>query len=310
MRRAVLVALLGALAALGLLAPAASAATTIGIGEQNPRIFSETNWTALGLRDVRLVVSWDVNTIGFERREIDTYMAEAERTGARVLVAFGRSRIDARRKVLPSPARYRKAFRAFRKRWPYARDFVTWNEANHCSQPTCHRPERAAAYYDVLRSTCPKCTVVGGDVLDTPDMEAWVRAFRLHARHTPRIWGLHNYLDANRLTTKGTRTLLRAVKGDVWFTETGGVVKRRRRSRITFPESAKHAAKATQWVFKRLARIDPRRTKRIYLYHWVPAIEPDPQWDSAIIDHSGHPRPAYAVLRTWVGRFERSRRSR
>jgi len=150
-------ALLAALA-LALLAPPAPAAPLVGVGEQQPQIFADTAWTALGLRDVRLVASWDATRIGFERREIDGYMAAAERTGARVLVAFGRTRVEARRKVLPTPARYRAAFKAFRKRWPYARSFVTWNEANHCSQPTCQRPDRAAAYFDVQRGQAERST--------------------------------------------------------------------------------------------------------------------------------------------------------
>ena len=49
------------------------------------------------------------------------------------------------------------------------------------------------------------------------------------------IWGLHNYIDANRFRTRGTRALLRAVKGDVWFTETGGLVVRRNGSTVEFP---------------------------------------------------------------------------
>ena len=43
------------------------------------------------------------------------------------------------------------------------------------------------------------------------------------------IWGLHNYIDANRFRTRGTKALLQAVKGDIWFTETGGLVKRTQR---------------------------------------------------------------------------------
>ena len=86
------------------------------------------------------------------------------------------------------------------------------------------------------------------------------------------IWGLHNYIDANRFRTRGTRALLRAVKGDVWFTETGGLVVRRNGSTVEFPGSTRHAAKATSWVF-RLAALSPR-VKRVYFYHWSPAPTP------------------------------------
>ncbi|HEX8105381.1 MAG TPA: hypothetical protein VF533_22385 [Solirubrobacteraceae bacterium] len=297
-----------AVLALAVTAPAAGATPTIGIGEQSPQMFTDPSWTALGIRNVRLVVSWDATRIPFERGLIDGYMEAAARADARVLVAFGRSRIDRRRKVLPSPARYRRAFLAFRRRWPQAREFIAWNEANHCSQPTCHKPARAAAYYDTLRSACRGCTVVAASVLDLPSMGRWVRAFTRAAKHRPRIWGLHNYIDANRFTTGGTRALLRATRGDIWFTETGGVVRRRKRSTIVFPESATHAARATDWVFGRLARLSPR-IKRVYLYHWRPG-EQDAQWDSALLNRHGRPRPAYTVLHTWVRRVERALRAR
>jgi hypothetical protein len=304
-RRVVLLALL----ALSCAVPAAAAAPTVGIGEQDPRIFADPSWQGLGLKDVRLVTSWDVTQVGFERREVDAYLKAADAAGARVVVAFGRTRIDSRRKVLPSPARYRRAFRAFRKRWPEVTTFIAWNEANHCSQPTCHDPARAAAYFDVLRSSCAACTVVAADVLDTPDMVGWLKAFRAAAHHTPSIWGLHNYLDANRFSTRGTRAMLGAVRGRIWFTETGGLVSRSTRSPIKFPQSKVHAAQATTWLFSRLVRLSDR-VQRVYVYHWTPAMRPGDTWDSALVDKRGHPRPALDVLRLWVGRFARARRAR
>jgi hypothetical protein len=298
-----------AVVAAALLTPAAQAAPLVGIGEQKPRMFSDPAWQALGLRDVRIVVSWNAIHIPFERREIDAYMAAAERSGARVLVAFGRSRTRRGTRVLPGPVRYARAFRKFRRRWPGPRTFVAWNEANHCSQPTCRRPDRAAAYFDALRSACPRCTVVAADVLDSPDMVGWVTAFRRAARHRPTLWGLHNYLDANRFTTRGTRALLRAVRGNVWFTETGGLVERSNRSPIRFPDSRAHAAEATDWLFGRLVRLSPR-VRRVYLYHWRPAEEVGATWDSALVDRDGEPRPAYRVLRIWLRRAERAARWR
>jgi len=302
-------AVLAALLALAVFSPAAHALPRIGIAEQHPQMFVDGSWSELGVRDVRLVVSWDATRIPFEREQIDAYMRSAQAAGARPMVSFGRSRVEKRRRVLPTQARMRREFSAFRRRWPQVRTFVTWNEANHCSQPTCHRPELAAAYFDVLRSACPRCTVVAADVLDTPDMVQWLRRFRRAARHRPRIWGLHNYVDANRFTTAGTRALLRTVPGEVWFTETGGVVKRRKRSNIAFPESAAHAARATEWVFKRLTRLSPR-VKRVYVYHWRPDVDRTAQWDSALLDRRGRPRPAYKVLRRWVKRGARARARR
>ena len=113
-----------------------------------------------------------------------------------------------------------------------------------------------------------------------PNMVSWVRAFRRAAREEPRYWGLHNYIDANRARTTGTRRMLRAVKGQVWFTETGGIVARRNRHKVTFPESAKHAATATRFLFDKLVPLS-RRVTRVYIYHWN-ADAPAATWDSAL----------------------------
>ena len=40
----------------------------------------------------------------------------------------------------------------------------------------------------------------------------------------PKIWGLHNYSDLNRFESWRTRELVRALGGQVWLTETGGIV--------------------------------------------------------------------------------------
>ena len=111
-----------------------------------------------------------------------------------------------------------------------------------------------------------------------PNMTSWVKAFRRAAKVEPRYWGLHNYIDANRLRTTGTRRLLKAVKGQIWFTETGGIVSRTNRRKVTFPESAEHAAKATRFLFDDLVPLS-RRITRVYLYHWN--SDPGPKtWDS------------------------------
>jgi hypothetical protein len=165
----------------------------------------------------------------------------------------------------------------------------------------------AAAYYDAMRSACPECTVVAADVLDSSDMAGWLKAFVKASDHKPRLWGLHNYIDANRFRTTGTRTMLRTVKGTIWFTETGGLVHRKKTSAIKFPDSPTHAAKATRWVLDRLATLSPR-IQRIYLYHFENQGD-DATWDSGVLDPNGRPRPAFNVLTKWVAQAERARRT-
>ena len=120
---------------------------------------------------------------------------------------------------------------------------------------------------------------------------------RAKAKYRVKVWSLHNYIDANRFRTRGTRSLLRATKAKIWFTETGGLVRRDNGSRIEFADSPTHAVKATRFVI-RLARLS-KRVKRVYFYHWV-APAPGSTWDSALIDRRGRPRPAYKVVRNYI----------
>ena len=123
---------------------------------------------------------------------------------------------------------------------------------------------------------------MGPSVLDSTDMPRWVRRVERSAKHRVRIWALHNYIDANRFRTSGTRSLLNATrktKAKIWSTETGGLVRRDNGSRIEFADSKTHAAKATRQVEK-LARLS-RRVQRVFFYHWV-APDAGTTWDSAL----------------------------
>ena len=292
------IALVIAVATLALAAPAAKAAPLVGIGEQNPSMFSDPRWRALGLKDVRVIAGYDALHSDWQRADLDTYMAAAHAAGARVLLGFGHSRTAGKEDHLPSVATFTKEFRAFRARYPWVKDYLTWNEANICGQPTCKNPERAARFYMSIRRYCKGCRIVAADVLDGSKLVSWVKRFAHTVGTTKVIWGLHNYIDANRFRTRGTKALLRTVKGDVWFTETGGLVVRRNGSTVAFPGSTKHAAAATRWVFK-LAALSSR-VKRVYFYHWSPAPTPNPTWDSALVDRNDRPRPAYEVLYAWL----------
>lgn len=292
-----------ALCALGL-ALAAAAATpahalrpslTVGIGDQKPGMFADPLFGELGVRDARIVVPWDVRTIDWQAQDVDAWMRAARRARSRVLVTFSNSRGEGRRRVLPTPERFKYEFQRFRERYPWATTFAVWNEPNHCGQPTCTRPALVAAYYRKLRQACPRCTILPAELLDMPNMIRWTRQLRRALRVEPKIWGLHNYVDANRMSTARTRSLLRAVKGDVWLTETGGLVARRNRRKETvgFTEGTQHAARVTRFVLDRLAGTS-RRISRVYLYHWD-TISPQDSWDSALIGPRG-PRPAFTVL--------------
>jgi hypothetical protein len=288
--------LLVALLAAALMLPASAGALVVGIGDQKPDMFSDPAFAKLGVSRARLAVSWDAMEHPWEQQEVDAWLDDAQAAGVTPLIGFGHSRVN--RRQLPTPERFKYDFRQFRARYPWVTTFATWNEANHCGEPTCHRPQLVAAYYRAMRRECPKCTILAAEMLDMPNMASWIDAFQEHLgpRDVPRYWGLHNYIDANRMRTSGTRTMIKHAKGQIWFTETGGIVQRRNnKAKVSFPESAAHAALATRWVFDELVPLS-RRITRVYLYHWN-AVRGD-NWDSGLIDARGRARPALKVVRT------------
>ena len=301
-------ALAAAVAALAVAAPAhavvaTSAATParadrpiIGIGDQKPDMFSDSRFINMGITHARINIGWDEMYFLDRADALQEWMEAARNAGVAPLVTFGHSWQPRRRRVLPTVDQFVTAFVRFRLLYPWVRDFATWNEANHCGEPTCHRPGLVADYYDALRAECPKCRILAAELLDLKNMPAWVKQFRTRLGYQPRYWGLHNYLDANRLRVRATTDLLRITRGELWLTETGGIVARRNRSNIApkFEESARHAGLATRWLFDRLVPISPR-IKRVYLYNWNAATTKD-TWDSALIGPHGNTRPAYRVL--------------
>jgi hypothetical protein len=266
-------------------------------------MFSDARWKALHAPNVRLVVSWDVLWVRPELAELDSYMAAAKAAKARVLVTFAHSRVEGHEDDIPKPSTWRRLFRQFRARYPQVKDFQSWNEANHGTQPTSRAPRRAAQLYDVMRSACRRCTISAPAVLDAPNMLTWIRKFRRAAKHTVRIWSIHNYIDANRGRSIGTRKLLRNVRGAIWFTETGGIANRWVGGRKVKAYTVKHAATAVRRVFK-LARLSPR-VKRVYFYNWTAPTERRPRWDSGLIGPTGKARPAYTVIRRELAKRRR-----
>jgi hypothetical protein len=291
-------------AALATTATARAAAPLIGMGEQKPGMFSDPRFHRLGVRDVRYVAPWDVLRDAGQRRRLDAWTQAARLEGRRILIGFQHS-LRSRRlaHTLPTRAQFERQFRRVRARYPFVRNWIAWNEGNHPASLTAHRPRRAARFFDAIARNCRRCHIVAADVLDVSGMSAWIRAFRRHAVHRPRIWGLHNYGDTNRFTDKNTRALLAATRGKVWFTETGGLVLRReykgRTVKREFRYSVRHAARATAQAL-RLACLS-RRIRRVYFYHWR-APRPVTNWDSAFIGPRGRARPAYRTLRRELAR--------
>src|SRR5438034_944380 len=190
-----------------------SVAYEIGMGNQDPGMFADPRFQALRLKHVRLVVSWDVALKrDWERQRVDQWLRAARSLRQKPLVAFEQAWDG--QGYLPSVKKYRRAFRAFRKRYPRVRLYTPWNEANHHWQPTSTHPGRAARFYNVIRARCRGCRIVAADVLDEGNAASWIRAFKKRARGHPRLWGLHNYIEVNRPDLAGsTGAFLRQVRG-------------------------------------------------------------------------------------------------
>ncbi|MEX2196934.1 MAG: glycosyl hydrolase [Thermoleophilaceae bacterium] len=282
-------------------APAAQARLAVGVGDQKPETFSDPRFRALGVQHTRYITPW--NSIIEDPHGLERWISAARAAGLRPLIAFGHASGDRCPRSpcrLPSIGQYRRAVDRFRKRYPWIRTFQPWNEANHQSQPTARNPKRAAQYYNAMRRLCRGCRIVAADVLDSSNMERWLRRFMRYAKR-PRTWGLHNYADANRFRRSGVERILDTVPGQVWLTETGGIVSfRTHDGRVVFRKSSRRAAKATRHLF-RLAARHPRRIKRLYLYHW--AGDSSNRFDSGLIDSRGRPRPAFYVVRNELRRL-------
>lgn len=269
----------------------------VGLSDQKPDMFGDPRFRRLGIRHVRLVVPWDAALTG--DRPTAAWLEAARRGGYDVLVAFGHAvgaQCPADPCEAPSATRFARAFAAFRRRFPFVREFSTWNEPNHASQPVARRPGLVARYYDAIRAGCPRCTLLGADVVADSSAARWVRGFG----RRPRRFGLHNYSDANRFDTAGTAAFLRLVDGEVWITETGGIVEfTTADGRRAFERDERRAARATRQMFE-LARSSPR-IRRLYVYHWN-AVNPPGRFDAGLVAADGRARPAYDVLRSEISR--------
>jgi hypothetical protein len=301
----------GLLAGCTLLLAAAPARTApvaahplIGIGDENVALFSDPRFLALGITQVRFYVSWDVLSSAYRnpyrRNVLASWLADARALGLTPLITFDHSDRHGAGGRLPSVAQYSRAFLAFHRRYPWVTDFATWNEANYYGEPTAGHPRRVAGYYLALRRDCPSCTILAAELLDLDNPRdavgdvTWAREFIRYAHTQPEYWGLHNYVGANALSEASVKQLLRAVRGNIWLTETGGILALPHHGRAGFALTSAHQAAVDSFLLDTLPSLSPR-IQRIYLYEWRSPRERT-SWDSALISYTNKPRPAYDVL--------------
>ena len=297
---------LALLAAL-VLVPSAEARYRVSVADQNAAMFDSPRWQSLELKRTRYMVPWNWHRDAGKTAQVTAYMNRARAARQQVLVTFtadfscwnGRRYSRAARCRAPSAKAYRSSFGRFDNAFPWVKTYSAWNEVNHASQPTYRKPGLAVRYYNVLREQASKrkFRVMALDVLDTSNMARYVRSFMRKAKGKPRLWGLHNYQDVNRRTSADTRLMLSLVPGEVWLTETGGLVKFQ-----GFRFSTSRAANRTKWMFKLANRYDSRqrglrsRITQLYVYRWFGEASRSARFDAGLVSAGGAPRKAYSVF--------------
>jgi hypothetical protein len=295
-------AALGCAVALLLAAPAMSSADpVIGIGDQQATMFANPLFQDLDVPIVRYIAPYDAMLTGVDARNADAFITAAQASGAKVLVAFYHSRLHPMR--MPTKAAYTSAVKKFIAAFPTVREYQPWNEANRgmvVGQFASPTAKQAATYYMALRSACTGCTVTGLDLLDGINMAPslkYLKQFQKLAKPAPKIWGLHNYSDTNRNSDTRTKAFLKAVRGSVWLTETGGIVK----FGSGFPGGTtgqKRAAKALKLMFK--IADSNSRIKRLYIFQWTGSPS-SARFDAGLTNPNGTARPGYDVVKSHIG---------
>jgi hypothetical protein len=296
-------------------APTAEAKYKVGLGEQSALMFDSARWQSLKLKRVRYLVPWNWSQSASSRAAVTAYMTRARAARQQVLVAFtarGGCYVNGRyskRKACraPSAKAYRASFRAFDGQFPWVKTYSAWNEVNHVSQPTYRKPKLAVRYYEVLRKDARRrrFKVMAADMLDTSNLRSYLRGFLRRAKGSPKLWGLHNYQDVNYKTSKDTRRMLATVRGEVWLTETGGIV-RFAGSRLR-KYSPKRAADRTEYMFKLANKYTRRRAgmrskiTQLFVYTWFGEPRGE-RFDAGLVNPDGTPRRAFSVVRKGVKR--------
>ena len=287
----------------------ASAKYRVGLGEQNPQMFENPSWQSMKLKRVRYLVPWDYAKHRAQRDEVNYFMAKARFAKQDVLVTFTARRgcylpsgRYSKKKACraPSTKAYKKAFLAFDKAFPWVKTYSAWNEINHKSQPTFKSPKKAAGYYNVLRKYTKKkkFRAMAADILDTGNMARYLSSLKRHLKGKPKLWGLHNYGDVNRRRTTYTKQMLRSVPGEVWLTETGGIVK----LLPSFQRSTSRAKSRTSGMFKLVNRYDTKRRgmrskiTRLFVYTFYGETS-SARFDAGLVNPDGTPRSAFSVFK-------------
>ena len=279
----------------------AAASYLTGIGDEHAEMFTDTHWQRLHTKIARYIAPYDAAARPYSLDLARTWIKAAEAQHIQVLVAFYHSEYTPTK--MPSVAIYKNDVQRFVKLFPHVRQYQSWDEANRGNIPrvlASPSARAAAKYYQALIRVCRGCTVLGLDVLDQNNISPTLRYISDFKREIgklrtvmPKIWGLHNYSDVNRLQSWRTCALGRALGGQVWLTETGGIVQ----LRGAFPNrrgaGLKRAARVLEYTFK--VADSQSRIRRLYIYTWTGGTAKT-RFDAGLTDAHRKPRPGYVVV--------------
>jgi hypothetical protein len=279
----------------------AAASFLTGIGDEQTEMFGNPDWKQLHTKIARYIAPYDAVAHSFSLDKAKVWIKAAEAAHQQVLVAFYHSEYSPTR--MPSVAQYQHDVQKFVKLFPHVKQYQSWDEANRGNiRGVLASPSASAAakYYQALIRVCKGCTVLGLDVLDAENISPTLQYISEFKREIgklrtvmPKIWGLHNYSDINRLQSFRTRELVRALGGQVWLTETGGIVKFGGGFPNRNGSGLKRAAKVLSYMFNVAA--SQSQIKRLYIYDWTGG-NASTRFDAGLTDAHYIPRPGYVVV--------------
>ncbi|HUB35273.1 MAG TPA: hypothetical protein VL972_00475 [Solirubrobacteraceae bacterium] len=283
--------------------PQAHAASSYltGLGDEQTEMFTNPLWQQLHTRIARYIAPYDAAVRSDELARARAWIEAAEAAHQQILIAFYHSEHTPMQ--LPSVATYKHDVQKFVEDFPHVRQYQSWNEANRGNVKGAFSSPSAGAsarYYQALKRVCKGCTVIGLDVLDEDSIHAtlrYVAAFKTEVRRLrtvmPSIWGLHNYSDINRLESWRTRQLVRALGGQVWLTETGGIVQFGGAFPNKHGSGLTRAAKVLKYMFAVAGAVP--QIKRLYIYDWTGGVT-STRFDAGLMNAHDQPRAGYVVV--------------
>jgi hypothetical protein len=288
-------------------ASAARIPIRVGIGDQQVAMFDHPAFQRAKFQRVRYVIAWNAMDDARARLAARAFVLRARAAHDSVLLHLSTDDYTIKQAKLPSVAQYRTQVRRLVAyfRALGVREFGTWDEANHASQPTYRSPSHAALYfvemYRAVKTHCSSCAVVALDVLDQTGVETYMNRFyqRLSPTYRRRatVVGIHNYGDVNRQRTTFTRSIIQHAhrynrSTTFWLTETGGIVTFGR----AFPYNPTRAAHRLSTMFKIADEYRRSGIARLYVYQWT-GLPPTARFDAGLTNPDGTTRPGYAYLR-------------